>query len=119
MGTSRLTRLSSGSSSSSSLLLGACVCYACMLSSFSHVPLFVTLWTPIQGIFQARILEWVVILYSRGSSQARDQTRISYISCISRWVLYHWGFLGSSAGKESACNAGDLDSIPGLEDPLE
>jgi len=25
------------------------------------------------------------------------------------------GFPGSSAGKESACNAGDLDLIPGLE----
>ena len=24
-----------------------------------------------------------------------------------------WGFLGSSVGKESACNAGDPDSIPG------
>ena len=24
------------------------------------------------------------------------------------------GFLGSSAGKESACNTGDLGSIPGL-----
>ena len=24
------------------------------------------------------------------------------------------GFLGSSAGKESACNAGDLSCIPGL-----
>ena len=30
-----------------------------------------------------------------------------------------WGFLGSSSGKESACNAGDLGSIPGLEDPME
>ena len=27
---------------------------------------------------------------------------------------YIWGFPGSSAGKESTCNAGDLDSIPGL-----
>ena len=30
---------------------------------------------------------------------------------------HHWerkGFPGSSAGKESACNAGDLGSIPGL-----
>ena len=98
----------------SSVLLGACVCYVCVLSSFSHVPLFATLWTSIQGIFQARILESVVILYSRRSSQARDQTRISHISCISKQVLYHWGFPGSSAGKESACNAGDLDSIPGL-----
>ena len=39
------------------------------------------------GILQARILEWVV--FSRGSSQPRDQTHISYISCTGRWVLYH------------------------------
>ena len=26
---------------------------------------------------------------------------------------------GGSEGKASACNAGDLGSIPGLEDPLE
>ena len=29
-------------------------------------------------------------------------------------IMFHWGFPGSSAGKESACNAGDLGSIPGL-----
>ena len=29
------------------------------------------------------------------------------------------GFLGGSAGKESACNAGDLGSIPGLGISLE
>ena len=29
------------------------------------------------------------------------------------------GFPGGSAGKESACNAGDLGSTPGWEDPLE
>ena len=29
------------------------------------------------------------------------------------------GFPGGSVGKESACNAGDLDSILGWEDPLE
>ena len=28
-------------------------------------------------------------------------------------------FPGGSDGKESACNAGDLGSIPRLEDPLE
>ena len=28
-------------------------------------------------------------------------------------------FPGGSAGKDSACNVGDLGSIPGLEDPLE
>ena len=29
------------------------------------------------------------------------------------------GFPGGSDGKESACNAGDMGSIPGHEDPLE
>ena len=28
--------------------------------------------------------------FSRGSSQARDQTSVSYISCIFRWTLYCW-----------------------------
>ena len=32
------------------------------------------------GIFQARILEWVAIPFSRGSSQPRDQTHISCIA---------------------------------------
>ena len=31
----------------------------------------------IHGIFQARILEWVAISFSRGSSQPRDQTQVS------------------------------------------
>ena len=29
-------------------------------------------------------------------------------------VVFIWGFPGSSAGKEPACNAGDPSSIPGL-----
>ena len=31
----------------------------------------------IHGIFQARILEWVAISFSRGSSRPRNQTRVS------------------------------------------
>ena len=31
----------------------------------------------VRGILQARILEWVVIPFSRGSSQPRDQTQVS------------------------------------------
>ena len=31
-------------------------------------------------IFQARILEWVAIPFSRGSSQLRDQTQVSCIA---------------------------------------
>ena len=47
------------------------------------------------GILQARILEWVAMPYSRGSSWPRDQTHVSYISCIGRWVLYCEHQLGS------------------------
>ena len=64
----------------------------CMLS---HDQLFVTLWTIAQqaphvhGIFQAKILKWVAISYVRESSQPKDQTGVSCISCIGRWILYH------------------------------
>ena len=44
----------------------------------------------VRGIFQARILEWVAISYSRGSSLFRDQTHISFISCTSMKILYHF-----------------------------
>ena len=41
------------------------------------------------GILQTRILEWVAMPSSRGSSQPRDLTCVSYVSCVSRRVLYH------------------------------
>ena len=47
----------------------------------------------IQGILQARKLEWVAIPFSRGSSPPRDRTCISY-------VLYHFHHLGSLLFKE-------------------
>ena len=40
----------------------------------------------VHGIFQARILEWVAISSSKGSSQPRDQT---LVYCNGRWILYH------------------------------
>ena len=40
----------------------------------------------IYGILQVTILEWVAIPFSRGSSQARNQT---WVSCNGRMVLYH------------------------------
>ena len=56
--------------------------------------LFATPWTvcslpvsSVHGISQARILEWVVISFSRGSSRPRNLMRIS---CIGRQILYHW-----------------------------
>ena len=34
----------------------------------------------VRGILQAKILEWVTIPFSRGSSQPRDQTHVSHIA---------------------------------------
>ena len=60
-------------------------CIACV---FSHVQLFgATLncnppGSSLHGISLASILEWVAISYSRGSSQPRDQTHISFVPSI-------------------------------------
>ena len=60
--------------------------------------LCLTFWDPmdcnppgssVHGILQARILEWVVISFSRGSSRPRDQICIPCGSCIGRQILYH------------------------------
>ena len=40
-------------------------------------------------IFPARILEWVGISSSRGSSWPRHWTHVSKVSCVGRWGLYH------------------------------
>jgi len=68
-----------------------CMCvYVCSV-------MFNSLWphglsppdSSVLGIFQAKTLEWVAISYCRRFSQPRDQTRITYISCIGRRILYH------------------------------
>ena len=41
------------------------------------------------GIFQARVPEWVTICFSWESSQPRDWTHASWVSCIGRQILYH------------------------------
>ena len=41
----------------------------------------------IHGIFQARILEWAAIFFSRGSSQPRDRTQVS---CVADWHFTIW-----------------------------
>ena len=43
----------------------------------------------VHGILQARILEWVALTFSRGSSLPSDWIQVSYISCIGWQVLYH------------------------------
>ena len=41
----------------------------------------------VHGIFQARILEWIAIYFSRGSSQPRDR---SWVSCIAGRFFTVW-----------------------------
>ena len=54
---------------------------------------FVTSWIvacqdpSVCGISQGRILEWVVISFSRGSSWPRDWP---HVSCMGRRIPYHW-----------------------------
>ena len=43
----------------------------------------------VHGISQATMLEWVAISSSRGSSWPRNRTRVSFVSYIGRWILYH------------------------------
>ena len=56
--------------------------------SFSLMQLFAAPWasastgSSVNGISQARILEWIAIFYFRRSSQTRDGAHISYVSFI-------------------------------------
>ena len=77
----------------SPLLLSVIICCCCVRI------LCLTLCDPmdcsppgssVHGILQARVLEWVAMPSSRGSSQPRDQTHVSCISCIGRQILYHY-----------------------------
>ena len=74
----------------------------------SHVWLFATPWTTARqaplslGILQERILEWVAISFSRGSSQPRDQTQVSHIA---------GGFFSSWATREA--HVGSKNKING------
>ena len=40
----------------------------------------------VHGILQVKIVQWIAIPFSRGSSQPRNQT---HVCCIGRQILYH------------------------------
>ena len=70
-----------------------CCTSVCVLSHFNYVWLCDHMdhsppGSSVHGILQARILEWVAISPSRGSSWPRDWTYISYVSCTDSWILY-------------------------------
>ena len=65
-------------------ILGRYFCSVCVLGTQSWLPLCNPMdcsqpGFSVYGIFQARILEWVAIPFSMGSSQSRDGT---WVSCI-------------------------------------
>ena len=64
----------------------------CVLSCFNHGWICISKdcsppGSSVQGIIQARTLEWVVIFFSRGSSRPRDPT---HVSCIAGGFFTDW-----------------------------
>ena len=54
-------------------------------------------WSPpvsyVHGVLQARILEWVATLFSRGSSWPRDRTQVTHVTSRFFTVWATWGTL--------------------------
>ena len=59
----------------------------------------------VHGIFQARVLEWIAISFSRGSSRPRDRTRV-YPHCRQR--LYRLSPQGSLKWASCACTHAEV-----------
>ena len=82
-----------------SLKVGKTFIYTSMCSNMCCVcSIMSTLYDPVNcnppgpfvcGIFWARILEWIAIFFSRGSSQPRWSSLHSCTSCIGREILFH------------------------------
>ena len=65
-----------------------CVCVLVAQSCWLCDPMDCSLpGSSVHGILQARILEWVAITFSRGSSQSRDQT---WVCCIAGRFFTVW-----------------------------
>ena len=85
-----------------------CICvYICVCMCTKSLQSFLTLCYPmdcslpgssVHGVLQERILEWVAMSSSRGSSQSRDWIHIPFVFCIGRQVLYHLCHLGRLQG---------------------
>ena len=92
----------------------------CMLNCFGCVWLCdpVDCSTPgssVHRILQARILEWVAMPSSRESSQPRDQTCITYISCINRQFLLHGKPMHGTQDNRTCVHKQDIKPDTGLQ----
>ena len=65
----------------------------------------------VHGIFQARILEWVAIHFSRGSSHPMDGTRIS---CIALWSFTIWATLFLNFMRNPVWRSHSIKLLPSL-----
>ena len=61
----------------------------CMQLKLDTTPWYSPPGSSVHGILQARILAWVAVPSSRRFFWPRDQTRVSHVSCIGKWVLCH------------------------------
>ena len=91
----------------------------------SVASVMLTFWDPmdcsppgcsVHGIHQARILEWFVMHYSRGSSRPRDQNHNFWVSSIGSWILYPLSHLGSLNNSNQFSSV--AQSCPTLCDPM-
>ena len=64
----------------------------------------------VHGILQARILEWVAVPFSRGSSQSRDQTQVSQIA----GRFFTSGATREALLPENICTS-EIPTFPSLE----
>ena len=55
----------------------------------------------VHGILQATILEWVAILFSRGSSQPGDRTQVSCIADI--WAIKKYSVIVLKVCPQTLC----------------
>ena len=60
----------------------------------------------VHRVLQARILEWVAITSSRGSSQSRDRICISYVSCIAGRFFICWAIEEAPSAPRPGTNSG-------------
>ena len=75
---------------SSPLFISVCSLGSSVMSNSLWPPWTVACQAPLSMEFsRQKILEWVAISFSRGSSQPRDQTCISRVSWNDRKILYH------------------------------
>ena len=102
-------------------LLNARKCSRLLCACAKSLQSFLTLcdpidWSPldssVHGILQAKILEWVTVTFSRGSSQPGDRTYISYVSWIDRQILYYRRHLGSP---KLLWNINKQNKVPGYK----